>query len=65
MGRIKIGSRVSTEAWQFDRKELVLEEHWSFLHFGQEWLHSRVIATIDGKSGNRWLVRRDIDQEVS
>ena len=25
----------------------------------------RVIGTIDGKSGNRWLVRWDIDQEVS
>ena len=65
MGRIKIGSRVSTEAWRFDRKELVVEERWSFLHFGQEWLDSRVIETVDGKSGNKWLVRWDIDQEVS
>ena len=53
MSRIKIGFRVLTEAWQFDRKELVTEEHCSFLHLGQEWLDLRVIGTVDGKSGNR------------
>ena len=56
-GRIKIGSRVSTEAWRFDIKHTVTEEHWSFLTFGEKWLDSRVIETVEGKSGNRWVVR--------
>ena len=64
MSRIKIGSGVLTEAWQFDRKELVVGERWSFLHLRQEWLNSRVIRTVDKKSGNRCLVRWDIDQEI-
>ena len=53
MSRIKIGSRVSTEAWRFDKNSSVLEERWSFLNFGERWLGSPVVGTVDGKSGNR------------
>lgn len=65
MGRIKIGSRVSTEAWRFDAKHIVEEERWSFFTFGKKWQDSRVIGTIEGKSGNRWIVRWDMDQDIS
>ena len=64
MGRIKIGSRVSTEACRFDSKHTVTEER-SLLTFGKKWLDSRVIGTVEGKSGNRWVVRWDLDQDVS
>ena len=65
MGRIKLGSRVSTEAWCFSNKHTVTEEHWSFLTFGEKWLDSRVIGTVEGKSENRWVVRWDMDQDGS
>ena len=37
MNRIKVKSRVSTEAWRFDRSEKE-EERWSFLYFGGTWV---------------------------
>ena len=64
MNRIKVKSRVSTEAWRFDRSEKE-EERWSFLYFGGTWVDSRVYGTVTGKTGERWLVKWDIDEEIS
>ena len=64
MNRIKVKSRVSTEAWRFDRSEKE-EERWSFLYFGGTWVDSRVYGTVTGKAGERWLVKWDIDEEIS
>ena len=52
MARIKTGSRVSTEAWRFDRKSVALEERWSYLQFGKSCVDARVIGTVMEKSGN-------------
>ena len=64
--RIKIGSRVSTEAWQCDneklaRKPVVKENWWSFSVFGEKWRDSRVIGTVIDRKGEKWVVRFDID----
>ena len=56
---------MSTEAWRFDRKSVTLDERWSFLQFGEAWVDSRVIGTVEAKSGNRSLVKWDLDKEVS
>ena len=65
MGKIKIGSRVSTKAWRFNSKHTVTEERRSFLTFDEKWLDSRVVGTVEGKSGNRSVLRWDMDQDVS
>ena len=64
MARIKTGSRVSTEAWRFDRKSVALEERWSYLQFGKSCVDARVIGTVMEKSGNRWLIKWDLDEET-
>ena len=64
MPRIKIGSRVSTEAWRFDQKVDNLKDRWSYIHFGKVWRDARVLGSVKDKSGNRWLVQWDIDQET-
>ena len=63
--RIKIGSRVSTEAWRFDRKTTDIEERWSYLQFGDNYMNARVLGTVQGKSGNRWVVKWDIDKQIT
>ena len=66
MSRIKLGSRVSTEAWRFDQKNVnKLEDRWSYLHFKSLWRDARLFGTVKGKSGNRWLVQWDIDQQIA
>ena len=49
--RIKVGSRVSTEAWTFDNKNVELEERWSFTQFGEQYLDARCYGTVIGKEG--------------
>ena len=57
MSRIKVGSRVSTEAWRFDQKSAELKDRWSYLQFGELWMDARIVGTVEGKTGNRWLVK--------
>ena len=64
MARIKIGSRVSTEAWRFDKEPVAFQEWWPYLRFGEPWVEARVIRTVKEKSGNWWLVKWEIDEET-
>ena len=57
MARIKTGSRVSIEAWRFDRNSVALKERWWYLQFEGSWGDTRVIGTVKEKSGNWWLVK--------
>ena len=43
--RIKIGSRISTEAWRFDQTK-VDSDHWSFKQFGETWQDARLYGTV-------------------
>ena len=64
MSRIKVSSRVSTEAWRFDNKSVeVDEQRWSFIQFREDWKNARVFGTVQSKSGDRWIVKWDIDGE--
>ena len=60
--RIKVGSRVSTEAWRFDNKNVELEERWSFTQFGEQYLDARCYGTVIGKKGEKWNVEWKIDK---
>lgn len=65
MKRIRIGSRVSTEAWRFDNaKCLRAEDRWSFSKFGEKWPDARVFGTVTGRSGQKFDVKWDIDGET-
>ena len=65
MGRIKINSRVSTEAWQFDGNTSFTEDRWSYSKFGKRWRDSRIVGTVVGSKGNKWEVRWDIDDSIT
>ena len=41
--RIRIGSRVSTEAWRFDHTK-VDSDRWSFKNFGEGWQDARLFG---------------------
>ena len=62
MSRIKCGSRVSTEALRLDTKD-VANKHWSYLQFGGKWMDSQAYRTVINKSGDKWTVCWDIDNE--
>ena len=65
MARIKIGSRVSTEAWRFDSKCSQDSDRWSFSLFGPDWRDSRVTGIVVDKCGGKWMVKWDVDGEKS
>ena len=49
-GRTKIGSRVSTEAWQLDRTSGESIGRWSYKIFEEKWMDCRVNGTVGGKN---------------
>lgn len=63
--RIRIGSRVSTEAWRFD--SIVKEDldRWSYKQFGDTWRDARVFGIVVDRVGEKLLVLWDIDEETS
>ena len=62
--RIKIGSRLSTEAWRFDQTK-VDSDHWSFKQFGETWQDARLYGTVVEKAGEKWKIKWEIDGEIS
>ena len=54
---------MSTEAWRFDRSSNELQDRWSYIHFGESWLDSRAFGTVTARSGDKWIIRWDIDGE--
>ena len=65
--RIKNGSRVSTEAWQFDHrnpKNNCDSDRWSYSVFGSDWRDRRCHGTVVEKDGERWKVDWDIDHTI-
>ena len=63
--RIRIGSRVSTEAWRFDSLVPDDSDRWSFKQFGDTWRDARVFGTVVDRVGEKLLVLWDIDKETS
>ena len=61
MVRIKVKSRVSTEAWQFDGTVESPNKRWSYAQFGENWADSRIFGTVIGRAGSKWVVQWDID----
>ena len=43
--RIRISSRVSTEAWRFDQTKIDVDR-WSYKIFGELWRDARIIGTV-------------------
>ena len=46
MARIKTDSRVSTEAWIFDRKSVALEERWLYLQSGKSYVDEELSGLL-------------------
>ena len=65
IGRIKINSRVSTKAWQFDGNTSSTKDRWSYSKFGKRWRDSRIVGTVIWSKGNKWEVRWDIDENIT
>lgn len=65
--RIKVNSRVSTEAWRFDQIQAndVDTNRWSYMHFGEGWRDARVYGIVKEKSGQKWRIKWDIDGEIT
>ena len=63
--RIKVGSRVSTEAWQCDAQPITSackeEDRWSYMMFGRTWRDERVIGTVEERNGDMWTIKFDVD----
>ena len=49
--RIRVGSRISTEAWQFNEKCSNENVSWSFKLFGKNWQDSGVVGAVGSKTG--------------
>ena len=63
MPRIKVGSRVTTEAWRFDKDK---KKRWSEEVFKDGWKNARVNGTVVMKSGtHHWNILWDIDGSES
>ena len=62
--RIRIGSRVSTEAWRFDPTK-VDSDRWSFKNFCEGWRDARLFGLVMEKIGQKWKVKWDFDGEIS
>ena len=62
--RIRIGSRVSTEAWRFEHTKIDVDR-WSYRKFGELWRDARIVGTVIEQSGGKWKVKLDIDGEIS
>ena len=65
MPRIKVNSRVSTEAWRFDRNNVEEKNRWSYSMFGEKWRDGRVYGTVVSKEGEKWMVKWDLDSDES
>ena len=65
MSRIKLGSRVSTEAWCFDRTCNNEKDHWPYSIFGENWREGRVCGIVLSKECEQWRVKWDLDNEES
>lgn len=64
--RIKVQSRVSTEARRFDRASVLeIKDRWSYNHFGDNWANARVFGRVVDRVGAKLLVEWDIDGERS
>ena len=63
--RIKVNSRVSTEAWRFDKLIVLDEYRWSYKYFDKKWRDSRVIGSVVSRSGDKWVVKWDLDGETN
>ena len=65
MSGIKRRSRVSTEAWRFDTKNVANEHRWSQWVDGEwgKWVDSRAYGTVISRSGDKWTVCWDVDNE--
>ena len=61
--RIKVNSRVSTEAWRCDIPKSEETARWSYSIFGKEWRDARIIGTVKEKVGIKWFVVWEIDGE--
>ena len=48
--RIRIGSRVSTEAWRFEQTKIDVDR-WSYKKFGELWRDARIVGTVIEQSG--------------
>lgn len=62
--RIKIGSRVSTEAWRFDQTKED-SDRWSLKQFGETWQDARLYGTVVETAGEKWKIKWEIDGETS
>ena len=62
--RIRIGSRVSNEAWRFEQTKIDVDR-WSYKKFGELWRDARIVGTVIEQSGGKWKVKLDIDGEIS
>ena len=53
--RIKVGKRVSTEAWRCDVSNANDEARWSYGVFGENWHDARIFGTVKetGREGRR------------
>ena len=65
MRRITIKSRVSTEAWRFDKQRIKREDCWQYTVFGEEWTNARVYGTVAQQVGEKFEILWDIDDERS
>ena len=65
MRRITIKSRVSTEAWHFDKQQIKKVDRWSYTVFGEEWTNVKVYGTVVQQVGEKSEILWDIDGERS
>ena len=63
--RIRIGSKVSTETWQFGGKVLDDCDSWSFKVFGGNWRDSSILGTARGETGKKGGVLLEKDNFYS
>lgn len=61
MVRIKVSSRVSTEAWQFDGLVCSPKDRWSYSRFGDNWSDAQITGTVIDRRGTKFLVKWDVD----
>ena len=57
MPRIRVGSFVSTEVWQFDSDRTCDTDRWSYGQFGEKWRDLRVHGMVVGTVGSKFKVK--------
>ena len=63
--RIKVGSKVSTQACRFDHPHTTIEnQRWSYKVFGPAWKDARMYGTVQAFKEGRWEVLWHYDNEL-